>query len=171
MKSVADDVPSENLLGRTDVDLVDAWWRTANYLSVGQIYLRQNALLARPLRDVDVKSRLLGHWGTTPGLNFVWSHLNRVIVDQQRQMLLVVGPGHGGPAVLANAWLERTYSELHPDVDRGERGMNRLFQQFSYPGGVRVTRRRTRPGRSTKEGSSATRWPTPTERRSTTLIS
>ncbi|WP_416377478.1 phosphoketolase [Arthrobacter sp. JZ12] len=115
---------------------LDAWWRAANYLSVGQIYLRDNALLRRPLRREDVKERLLGHWGTTPGLNFIYAHLNRVIVERQQQMLFITGPGHGGPANVANAWLEGTYSEIYSHIGRDEAGVEELFRQFSYPGGI-----------------------------------
>ena len=116
--------------------LLDAWWRAANYLSVGQIYLRSNPLLREPLRLAHVKSRLLGHWGTTPGLNFLYAHLNRVICRDDLDMLYIAGPGHGGPALCANTWLEGSYSELYADVSRDAAGMERLFRQFSYPGGV-----------------------------------
>ncbi len=119
-----------------DVDRLDAWWRAANYLSVGQIYLRDNPLLKRPLEGGDVKARLLGHWGTTPGLNFVYAHLNRVIREQRQAMLFVTGPGHGGPANVANAWLEGTYSEVYSHIGRDETGLKDLFKQFSYPGGI-----------------------------------
>ncbi|MDN3903041.1 phosphoketolase family protein [Arthrobacter sp. YD2] len=115
---------------------VDAWWRAANYLSAGQIYLRDNPLLRRPLEASDVKARLLGHWGTTPGLNFIYAHLNRLIREQQRKVLFITGPGHGGPANVANAWLEGTYSEIYSHVGRDEDGLRTLFRQFSYPGGV-----------------------------------
>jgi len=107
----------------SELGLVDRWWRAANYLSVGQIYLRSNPLLREPLRAEDAKSRLLGHWGTTPGLNFVYAHLNRVIRRDRQEMLFIAGPGHGGPAVVANAWLEGTYSELYPDKGEDEEGM------------------------------------------------
>jgi xylulose-5-phosphate/fructose-6-phosphate phosphoketolase len=120
----------------TDLATVDAWWRAANYLSVGQIYLMDNPLLREPLRPEHVKPRLLGHWGTTPGLTFVWSHLNRVIARDGRDALFVAGPGHGGPAVVATAWLEGTYSERFSDVPRDAEGMARLFRQFSFPGGI-----------------------------------
>ena len=115
---------------------VDAYWRAANYLSVGQIYLMDNPLLRVPLRREHVKPRLLGHWGTTPGLNFVYAHLNRVIREQDLNMIYVIGPGHGGPGIVANAYLEGTYSELYPNVSRDEEGMKRLFTQFSFPGGI-----------------------------------
>jgi xylulose-5-phosphate/fructose-6-phosphate phosphoketolase len=120
----------------TELRLIDAYWRAANYLSVGQIYLLDNPLLAQPLRREHVKPRLLGHWGTTPGLNFMYAHLNRVVRARGVQVLFVTGPGHGGPAVLANTWLEGTYSEFYPDVSRDAEGMRRLFRQFSFPGGV-----------------------------------
>lgn len=113
-----------------------AYWRAANYLSVGQIYLLDNPLLAEPLRIEHVKPRLLGHWGTTPGLNFIYLHLNRVIKAHDLDMIFVAGPGHGGPALVANAWLEGTYSEFYPGVPENAAGMQRLFKQFSYPGGI-----------------------------------
>ena len=119
-----------------DIPALDAWWRAANYVSVGQIYLRDNALLMRPLAVEDVKARLLGHWGTTPGLNFVYTHLNRVISERRQEMLFVTGPGHGGPANVANAWLEGTYSEVYSHIGKDGAGLNALFKQFSYPGGV-----------------------------------
>ena len=119
-----------------DVRRIDAYWRAANYLSVGQIYLLDNPLLREPLERHHIKPRLLGHWGTTPGLNFCYAHLNRVIKARDLDMIYVMGPGHGGPAAVANAWLEGTYSEVYPDVPQDERGMRRLFRQFSFPGGV-----------------------------------
>ncbi|WP_346958373.1 phosphoketolase family protein [uncultured Arthrobacter sp.] len=122
--------------GADELGLVDRWWRAANYLSVGQIYLRSNPLLREPLSAADTKSRLLGHWGTTPGLNFIYSHLNRVIRRDSQEMLFVAGPGHGGPAVVANAWLEGTYSEIYSNVGPDEDGLAELFRQFSYPGGI-----------------------------------
>ena len=115
---------------------MDAYWRAANYLSVGQIYLRDNPLLRRPLTREDVKSRLLGHWGTCPGLNLVYVHLNRVIKARDLDMIYVCGPGHGGPALVANVYLEGAYSEYYPEVSRDEAGMRRLFKQFSFPGGI-----------------------------------
>ncbi|MET1061013.1 MAG: phosphoketolase family protein [Nocardioides sp.] len=119
-----------------DLDLLDRWWRAANYLSVGQIYLLDNALLRRPLVADDIKPRLLGHWGTTPGLNLLWTHLNRLIRERDVDAIFLAGPGHGGPAAVANAWLEGTYSEVYPHVADDERGMHALFRQFSFPGGI-----------------------------------
>ena len=106
---------------------IDAWWRAANYLSVGQIYLLDNPLLQRPLRPEDVKPRLLGHWGTTPGLNFVYAHLNRVITERDLDVIYVCGPGHGGPGMVANTWLEGSYSDVYPSIGRDADGMRRLF--------------------------------------------
>ncbi|HEU4618987.1 MAG TPA: phosphoketolase family protein [Gammaproteobacteria bacterium] len=123
--------PSPDLLRR-----IDAYFRAANYLSVGQIYLMDNPLLREPLRLEHVKPRLLGHWGTTPGLNFIYVHLNRVIKERDIDTIFVTGPGHGGPALLANTWLEGTYSELYSEVSLDAEGMRRLFKQFSFPGGV-----------------------------------
>jgi len=126
----------EPTLTDAEVAGLDAWWRAANYLSVGQIYLLDNPLLAQPLRPEHVKPRLLGHWGTTPGLNFLYAHLNRAIKARALHMIFICGPGHGGPAVVANTWLEGTYSEVYPGVTRDDRGMARLFRQFSFPGGI-----------------------------------
>jgi xylulose-5-phosphate/fructose-6-phosphate phosphoketolase len=122
----------------TDEELtsLDAHWRAANYLAVGQIYLMANPLLAEPLRPEHIKPRLLGHWGTSPGLNLVHTHLNRAVKARDLDALCIWGPGHGGPAVLANAWLEGSYSETYPDITRDAQGMARLFKQFSFPGGV-----------------------------------
>ena len=115
---------------------MDAYWRAANYLSVGQIYLRDNPLLKKPLKRAHIKPRLLGHWGTTPGLNFIYVHLNRVIRERDLNVIYITGPGHGGPGLVANAYLEGTYSEVYPNVSLDEQGMKRLFTQFSYPGGI-----------------------------------
>jgi len=115
---------------------MDAYWRAANYLSVGQIYLFDNPLLREPLRREHVKPRLLGHWGTTPGQNFIYVHLNRIVKQHDLDMIYVSGPGHGGPAVVANTYLEGTYSEIYPAVSRDEAGLRRLFRQFSFPGGI-----------------------------------
>ena len=113
-----------------------AWWRAANYLSVGQIYLYDNPLLKQPLKLAHIKPRLLGHWGTTPGLNFIYAHLNRVIKEQNLNMIYITGPGHGGPGLVANAYLEGTYSEVYPNIAQDANGMRRLFKQFSFPGGI-----------------------------------
>ncbi len=118
------------------LDRMDAYWRDANYLSVGQIYLLDNPLLKQPLTRAHIKSRLLGHWGTTPGLNFIYMHMNRVIKQHDLSMIYVTGPGHGGPGLVANTYLEGTYSEVYPDISPDEEGMRRLFRQFSFPGGI-----------------------------------
>ncbi|WP_292714990.1 phosphoketolase [Microbacterium sp. 13-71-7] len=119
-----------------DLESIDAWWRAANYLSAGQIYLLDDPLLHRPLTPEDVKPRLLGHWGTTPGLNFLYAHLNRVIRDRALSSIFVTGPGHGGPGMVANAYLDGTYSEVYPRISRDEDGVRALFRQFSFPGGI-----------------------------------
>ncbi len=119
-----------------ELSWLDRWWRAANYLSVGQIYLMSNALLAEPLRPEHIKPRLLGHWGTTPGLNLIYTHLNRVIRNQDVNMIFVCGPGHGGPAVVAQTWLEGSYTDCYPHIGRDVHGMEKLFRQFSFPGGV-----------------------------------
>ena len=129
-------VSERSALTDAHVQVLDRYWRAANYLAVGQIYLMANALLAEPLRPAHIKPRLLGHWGTTPGLNFIWAHLGRAIRAHDASMMIVIGPGHGGPAALANSWLEGTYSEVYPSVPRDAAGMQRLFRQFSFPGGV-----------------------------------
>ncbi|WP_410645075.1 phosphoketolase [Amycolatopsis sp. lyj-346] len=124
------------VLGRTELAQVDALWRAANYLSAGQIYLMANPLLREELRPEHVKPRLLGHWGTSPGLNFVYAHLNRAILTHDLDAMFVTGPGHGGPALLANTWLEGSYTEAWPEVTQDAAGMRELFKQFSFPGGV-----------------------------------
>ena len=126
----------EGPLSREELRKIDAYWRAANYLSVGQIYLYDNPLLKKPLNKDHVKPRLLGHWGTTPGLNFIYVHLNRVINKYNLNMIYITGPGHGGPGLVANAYLEGTYSEVYPNVSQDEAGMQRLFKQFSFPGGI-----------------------------------
>lgn len=123
-------------LNAAELRALDRWWRAANYLSVGQIYLLDNPLLEEPLRLEHVKPRLLGHWGTTPGLNFLYAHLNRIINKYDLNMIYIAGPGHGGPALSANTWLEGTYSELYPSVEYNADGLRRLCKQFSFPGGV-----------------------------------
>jgi len=124
------------VLSPEQLRLIDAWWRAANYLSVGQIYLLDNPLLKEKLKLEHIKPRLLGHWGTTPGQNFLYVHLNRVIKARDLNMIYVSGPGHGGPGLVANTWLEGTYSEVYPHVPQSEHGMQRLFKQFSFPGGI-----------------------------------
>ena len=126
----------EESLTANELRLLDGYWRAANYLSVGQIYLLDNPLLREPLRAEHVKPRLLGHWGTTPGLNLVYAHLNRVIRKRDLNAIYICGPGHGGPGMVANAYLEGTYSELYADIAENEDGMRRLFRQFSFPGGI-----------------------------------
>jgi len=133
--AASDYAPAGPLAG-DEVRLVDAWWRAANYLSVGQIYLLGNALLHEPLGAEHIKPRLLGHWGTTPGLNLIWAHLNRLIRARDLEVLYITGPGHGGPGIVANAYLEGTYSELYAQVGRNEQGLEHLFRQFSFPGGI-----------------------------------
>jgi xylulose-5-phosphate/fructose-6-phosphate phosphoketolase len=132
-------MPSETTarpLSATELDLLDAYWRAANYLSVGQIYLLANPLLREPLRLEHTKPRLLGHWGTTPGLNLIYAHMNRVIRERDLNAIFIAGPGHGGPGVVANVYLEGTYSEVYPRIGHDEEGLHRLFRQFSFPGGI-----------------------------------
>jgi xylulose-5-phosphate/fructose-6-phosphate phosphoketolase len=115
---------------------MDAWWRAANYLSIGQTYLYDNPLLKKPLKKEHIKPRLVGHWGTTPGLNFIYVHLNRLIKQRDLNMIYIIGPGHGGPGIVANTWLEGTYTEVYPNIPQDESGMKKLFKQFSFPGGI-----------------------------------
>ncbi|MEC5182160.1 phosphoketolase family protein [Arthrobacter sp. CG_A4] len=126
----------EPALSPDQLHRVHAWWRAANYLSVGQIYLMDNPLLREPLLPEHIKPRLLGHWGTTPGLNFIYAHLNRTIMERDLDMIYIMGPGHGGPGPVASAWLEGTYSETYPNISLDLQGMKRLFRQFSFPGGI-----------------------------------
>jgi xylulose-5-phosphate/fructose-6-phosphate phosphoketolase len=126
----------EGPLSAADVELIDAYWRAANYLSVGQIYLLANPLLREPLRVEHIKPRLLGHWGTTPGLNFLYAHMNRVIRARELNAIFITGPGHGGPGLVANTYLEGTYSEVYTQIGHDEEGLRRLFRQFSFPGGI-----------------------------------
>jgi xylulose-5-phosphate/fructose-6-phosphate phosphoketolase len=128
--------PHARPLSDDELTLIDAWWRAANYLAVGQIYLLDNPLLREPLKLEHTKPRLLGHWGTTPGLNLIYAHMNRVIRREERDAIFVCGPGHGGPAVVASTYLEGSYTELYPDITRDEAGMRALFRQFSFPGGI-----------------------------------
>ncbi len=126
----------ESSLSPGEMDLIDRYWRAANYLSVGQIYLLGNALLREPLRREHIKPRLLGHWGTTPGLNFIYAHLNRAIRARDLDIIYICGPGHGGPGMVANTYLEGSYSEIYPDISRDAGGIQKLFRQFSFPGGI-----------------------------------
>src|SRR4026207_2526751 len=123
-------------LPAVELDKLDAYWRASNYLSVGQIYLLDNPLLREPLKREHIKPRLLGHWGTSPGLNMLCVHLNRVIKRDDLNMIYIIGPGHGGPSLVAHAYLEGTYSEVYPNISQDADGMKRLFKQFSFPGGI-----------------------------------
>jgi xylulose-5-phosphate/fructose-6-phosphate phosphoketolase len=137
MKRIANgEAAAQGPLSAVELQRIHAYWSAANYLSVGQIYLLDNPLLAEPLRPEHIKPRLLGHWGTTPGLNFVYVHLNRAIQRHDLNAIFVTGPGHGGPALVANTYLEGTYSEIYPDVAQNREGLKRLFRQFSFPGGI-----------------------------------
>jgi xylulose-5-phosphate/fructose-6-phosphate phosphoketolase len=130
------EISMPDVLSQHELEAMDAYWRAANYLSVGQIYLYDNPLLQQPLSKEHVKPRLLGHWGTTPGLNFIYVHLNRLIKNYDLNMIYITGPGHGGPGLVANAYLEGTYSEVYPNIPADAEGMKRLFKQFSFPGGI-----------------------------------
>jgi xylulose-5-phosphate/fructose-6-phosphate phosphoketolase len=123
-------------LSATELKRIHAWWRAANYVAAGQIYLLDNPLLREPLSLEHVKPRLLGHWGTTPGINFIYAHLNRIIVARDRNVLAIIGPGHGGPALVANTYLEGSYTQMYPDIGQNTAGLQRLFKQFSFPGGI-----------------------------------
>ncbi len=136
MQEAASANATPDVLNPQQLSRLDAYWRAANYLSVGQIYLLDNPLLREPLQPGHIKPRLLGHWGTTPGLNFIYVHLNRVIKARNLDVIFVCGPGHGGPAVVANTYLEGTYSEIYPSIGQDAEGMRRLFRQFSFPGGI-----------------------------------
>ena len=118
------------------IEKMDAYWRAANYLSVGQIYLKDNPLLEVPLERAHIKPRLLGHWGTTAGLNFLYVHLNRLIKENDLNMIYIIGPGHGGPGLVAHSYLEGTYTETYPNIERNRDGLKRLFRQFSWPYGI-----------------------------------
>ncbi len=160
----ADGTSGSGPLSARELGRIDGYWRAANYLSVGQIYLLDNPLLREPLRAEHVKPRLLGHWGTTPGLNLLYAHLNRVITARGLNAMYVIGPGHGGPGIVANAYLEGTYSEVYPDISRDSAGLARLFRQFSFPAASPATSPRKRRGRSTRAASSVTPWCTPPAR-------
>ena len=130
------DADVHDLTRPAEVDRIHAYWRAANYLSVGQIYLLDNPLLREPLTIEHVKPRLLGHWGTTPGLNFIYAHMNRVIKRDELDAIYITGPGHGGPGMVANSYLEGSYTETYPHITQDTEGMRRLFRQFSFPGGI-----------------------------------
>jgi xylulose-5-phosphate/fructose-6-phosphate phosphoketolase len=123
-------------LSKKQLELIDAYWRASNYLTVGQIYLQENPLLREPLRPEHIKPRLLGHWGTSPGLSLIYVHLNRLIQDTDADVIYLTGPGHGGPAIVANVYLEGTYSEIYPQITQDIAGLRSLFRQFSTPGGI-----------------------------------
>src|SRR6266566_2740641 len=127
---------SKRPLSEEELRKLHAYWRAANYLSVGQIYLYANPLLHEPLKFEHIKPRLLGHWGTTPGLNFIYVHFNRLIKKHDLNVIYITGPGHGGPGLVANTYLEGTYSEFYPNISQDEEGMKKLFKQFSFPGGI-----------------------------------
>jgi XFP-like protein/phosphoglucomutase/phosphomannomutase-like protein len=154
--------PEISPLSTEELRRMHAYWRAANYLSVEQIYLYDNPLLREPLRRSHVQPRLLGHWGTTPGLNLIYVQLNRVIKQHDLDMIYVIGPGHGGPALVANAYLEGTYSEVYPDIGQDADGMRKLFKQSASRAGSRATSPRRPPGRSTRAASLATRCRTRT---------
>src|SRR3974377_2129637 len=135
-KRPAEGKPTAGPLSGEELRKLDAYWRAWNYLSVGQIYLLDNPLLKKPLKEEHIKPRLLGHWGTTPGLNFMYVHLNRLIKERDLNMIYIIGPGHGGPGIVANGWLEGTYSEVYPNISQDAEGMQKLFKQFSFPGGI-----------------------------------
>ena len=130
------EIPQLKPLSDSELHKMNAYWRAANYLSVGQIYLLDNPLLKEPLKIEHVKPRLLGHWGTTPGLNFIYVHLNRLIKAQDLNTIYIAGPGHGGPGLVANTYLEGTYTEYYSNISQDEDGIKRLFKQFSFPGGI-----------------------------------
>ncbi|HEY3771117.1 MAG TPA: phosphoketolase, partial [Candidatus Angelobacter sp.] len=131
-----EDLIASGPLSQQELESINQYWRAANYLSVGQIYLQSNAMLREPLKLEHTKPRLLGHFGTTPGLNFVYAHMNRVIQKNDLNVINVTGPGHGGPGIVANTYLEGSYTEFYPKITQDEAGMQRLFKQFSWPGGV-----------------------------------
>ena len=148
---------------------MNAYWQAANYLSVGQIYLYDNPLLKVPLELAHIKPRLLGHWGTTPGLNFIYVHLNRLIKEHDLSIIYITGPGHGGPGLVANTYLEGTYSEVYPNISQDEDGLKRLFKQFSFPGGIPSHVSPETPGSIHEGASSVMRYPMLLAQLSTTL--
>jgi xylulose-5-phosphate/fructose-6-phosphate phosphoketolase len=155
-------------LAAEELRKMDAYWRASNYLSVGQIYLLDNPLLKQPLKREHIKPRLLGHWGTSPGLNMLYVHLNRVIKRDDLNMIYIIGPGHGGPSLVAHAYLEGTYSEFYPNISQDAEGMQRLFKQFSFPAAFPATSPPRPPAAFTKGANWVTPSATPTGPPSTT---
>jgi xylulose-5-phosphate/fructose-6-phosphate phosphoketolase len=145
-------------LSAEELQKMDAYWRACCYLILGMLYLRENPLLRETLRVEHIKKRLLGHWGSSPGQSFVWTHLNRVIKKYDLNMIYVSGPGHGAPGVLAPVYLEGSYSEIYPDKSEDADGMRRFFRQFSFPGGIGATALRKLPAPSTREANSVTAY-------------
>ena len=152
------------------LEKMDAYWRAANYLSVGQIYLQDDPLLESPLERKHIKPRLLGHWGTTTGLNFIYVHLNRLIKERDLNMIYVIGPGHGGPGLVAHSYLEGYYTERYPNIERNRDGLQRLFRQFSWPYGIPSHVAPERPGLSMKGANWVTASSMPMARHSTIQI-
>ena len=154
-------------LSADELDRIDAYWRACNYLALGMIYLQANALLQESLKPEHIKSRLLGHWGSSPGLAFLYIHLSRVIREHDAEMIFLAGPGHGAPGVLAPIYLEGTYSEIYPEKSQDEKGLRDFFKQFSFPGGIGSHCTPETPGPFTKEVNWVMSSPTPAEPRST----
>jgi len=152
MQETTSESATRNALSEQELSRLDAYWRAANYLSVGQIYLLDNPLLREPLKPEHIKPRLLGHWGTTPGLNFIYAHLNRIIKSRDLNVIYICGPGHGGPGMVANTYLEGTYSEVYPSIQQDADGLRSLFRQFPFrrdsesrcTGNTRIDSRRRR---------------------------
>ena len=158
-------------LTREQLTLIDGWWRAANYLAACQLYLLDNPLLRQPLKPEHLKEDIVGHWGTCPGQNFIYTHLNRAIVKYDLNMIYLSGPGHGGSAMVAQDYLDGSYSEIYPNISQDAEGMKRLFKQFSFPGGIPTHVARKLRAPSMRGASWATPWPTPLARSWTTLIS
>ena len=167
-KSSGDSQGEQAPLSTDELRKLDAYWRASNYLSVGQIYLLDNPLLREPLKREHIKPRLLGHWGTSPGLNMLCTHLNRVIKRDDLDMIYIIGPGHGGPSLVAHAYLEGTYSEVYPEISQDADGMRKLFKQFSFPGGIPSHVAPRRRAAFTRGASLGTPSATPMGQRSTT---
>lgn len=168
-KPKSNNVEKSAVLSEEELWKIDAYWRACRYLAVGMIYLRHNPLLKEPLKPEHIKERLLGHWGTSPGLSFIYIHLNRLIKKYDLNTIFVAGPGHGAPGVLAPVYLEGTYSEVYPDKSEDEKGMNRFFRQFSFPGGIGSHCTPETPGSIHEEVNLATASLTLTEWHTTIL--